>query len=53
MIYKLGLSAQKNWRYLRGFKWLATVIGGVKFRDGIEVQHLRKGRNHAPRRIAA
>ncbi|MEO8751067.1 MAG: transposase, partial [Casimicrobiaceae bacterium] len=54
MIYKLGLSAEKNWRLLRGFKWLAKVIGGVKFRDGIEVQQrVRQGSNHASRRIAA
>lgn len=54
MIFKLGLSAEKNWRRLRGFQWLAKVIGGVKFRDGIEVQQrVRKASNQAPRRIAA
>ena len=54
MIFKLGLCAEKNWRRLRGFQWLAKVVGGVKFRDGIEVQQrARKGSNHAPRRIAA
>jgi putative transposase len=38
MIFKLGMCAERGWRRLRGFKWLAKVIEGVKFRDGIEVQ---------------
>ncbi len=29
MVYKLGQSAQKRWRRLRGFKLLAEVIRGV------------------------
>jgi len=33
MIFKLGMSAEKNWRRLRGFQWVAKVIEGVKFRD--------------------
>jgi putative transposase len=37
MIFKLGMSAENSWRRLRGFEWLAKVIRGVKFRDGIEV----------------
>ncbi len=37
MIYKLGMSAEQRWRRIRGFKYLAKVIDGVKFRDGIEV----------------
>jgi len=37
MIYKLGMSAEKRWRKIRGFHHLAKVIEGVKFRDGIEV----------------
>ncbi len=37
MIYKLGMSAEKRWRRIRGFDYLAKVIKGVKFRDGIEV----------------
>jgi transposase-like protein len=54
MIFKLGMSAEKNWRRLRGFEWLAKVINGVKFRDGIEApQRARKADHHAPRRIAA
>lgn len=38
MMFKLGMSAEHGWRRLRGFKWLAKVIRGVKFRDGIEVR---------------
>jgi hypothetical protein len=54
MIFKLGMSAEKNWRRLRGFQQLAKVIDGVKFRDGIEVQQrVHKASNQAPRRIAA
>lgn len=37
-VFKLGLSAQKGWCRLRGFKQLAKVITGVRFRDGIELQ---------------
>ncbi|MCB1697270.1 MAG: transposase, partial [Halioglobus sp.] len=37
MMFKLGQCAQKNWRRQRGFVYLAKVITGVKFRDGIEV----------------
>jgi hypothetical protein len=39
MIYKLGMSAEKRWRRIRGFAYLAKVIEGVKFRDGIEVSN--------------
>jgi putative transposase len=38
MMFKLGMCAQDNWRRLRGFNYLAQVITGVKFRDGIEVK---------------
>jgi len=37
MMFKLGQCAQKKWRRQRGFNYLAKVITGVKFRDGIEV----------------
>lgn len=54
MIFKLGMSAEKNWRRLRGFEWLAKVINGVKFRDGIEVQQrVCKADNQTLRRTAA
>jgi putative transposase len=37
MIFKLGLCAEKNWRRQRGCAYLAKVIMGVNFKDGIEV----------------
>jgi putative transposase len=37
MMFMLGRCAQKNWRRQRGFDYLAKVITGVIFRDGIEV----------------
>ena len=37
MMFKLGQCAEKKWRRLRGFNYLAKVITGVKFKDGIEV----------------
>src|SRR5210317_1129527 len=37
MMFKLGQCAEKKWRRLRGFDFLAKVITGVKFTDGIEI----------------
>ena len=37
MMFKLGQCAQKKWRRQRGFDYLAKVVAGVKFRNGIEV----------------
>lgn len=37
MMFKLSQCAEQNWRRLRGFRYLAKVITGVKFKDGIEV----------------
>ncbi len=54
MIFKLGMSAERNWRRLRGFESLAKVIRGTKFRDGIEMQQpIRKPRKQEPRTAAA
>lgn len=36
MMFKLAECAQKNWRRLRGFGFLAKVITGVRFVDGVE-----------------
>jgi hypothetical protein len=36
MMFKLGQCAEQNWRKLRGFDYLAKVINGVTFKDGIE-----------------
>jgi len=38
MMFKLGQCAEGNWRRLRGFDYLAKVITGVKFKDGIETK---------------
>ena len=35
MVFKLVLSAQKRWRALNGAKFLADVIQGVVFEDGV------------------
>ena len=37
-MFKLGKCAEKNWIKLRGFDYLAKVITGIQFKDGIEVQ---------------
>ena len=37
MMFKLGQCAEKRWRRLRGFSYLAKVIEGTAFKDGIEV----------------
>ncbi len=38
MVYKLGNSAQKHWRNLRGHQLIAKIVQGVKFKDGEEVE---------------
>lgn len=38
MMFKLGECAEKNWRKLRGFAYLAKVIDGVEFVNGEEVK---------------
>lgn len=43
MVYKLGQSAQRKWRKLRGFNLLAEVIRGVQFKDGERIDHLKDG----------
>jgi putative transposase len=54
MIYKLGQSAERSWRRLRGFEWLAKVIEGVKFNDGVEVKiETRVKPKNQPSRVAA
>jgi putative transposase len=37
MLFKLGQAAEQTWRRQRGFDYLAKVITGVPFKDGIEV----------------
>ena len=38
MAYKLMTTAQTKWRRLRGYKLLADVVKGVKFKDGERVE---------------
>ena len=38
MVYKLGISAQKHWRKLRGHELIIKIIQGIKFKDGEEVK---------------
>ena len=40
MMFKLGQCAEQSWRRLRGFNYLAKVITGIKFKDGIEVKEV-------------
>jgi len=37
MMFKLGQCAEKKSRRLRGFDYLAKVVTGIKFKDGVEV----------------
>ena len=37
MVHKLTLEAQKHWRKLNGHELIAKVVGGVRFKDGLEV----------------
>ena len=37
MMFKLGQCAEKKWRRLGGFDYLAKVVNGIKFKDGVEV----------------
>ena len=39
MMFKLGQCAEQNWTKLRGFGYLAKVITGVTFKDGIEASN--------------
>ena len=40
MVFKLTLCAQRTWRKLNGANWMAEVIEGVKFEDGIKVDKI-------------
>jgi len=37
MKLKIGQCAEKKWRRLRGFEYLAKVVTEMKFKDGVEV----------------
>jgi len=36
LMFKLGQSAQKRWRRVRGCEWLDKLERGVQFTDGVE-----------------
>jgi len=36
MVFKLGMSAEKGWRRLRGYELIDKVVKGIKFIDGEE-----------------
>ena len=38
LVYKLAMSAEKNFFKIRGFHRLAEVVAGVRFKDGIKQQ---------------
>jgi putative transposase len=44
LVYRLGMSAQKRWCRLRGFKYLIEVIEGVKFINGVRADAERGSR---------
>ena len=47
MVYKFGLSGEKGWLKLRGFRRLVDVINGVKFIDRIDEETFERQRNAA------
>jgi putative transposase len=47
MVYKLGLSAEKGWRKLPGFRRLVDAINDVKFIDGVDEETFKRKRNAA------
>ena len=36
LVHRLTMSAEKQWRWLSGLRYLADVIADVKFIDGVE-----------------
>jgi putative transposase len=49
-----GQSAERSWRRLRGFEWLAKVVKGVKFSNGVQVKmKTRVSPKNQPTRAAA
>jgi len=46
-VFKLARVAERTWRKLNGFEFLAKVITGVRFHDGIEVREDSAARTHS------
>ena len=38
LVFKLGISAEKHWRKLRGHELIEKIIQGIKFKNGEEVK---------------
>ena len=36
LVFKLGQSAQKRWRRMRGYQWIDKLDQGIQFIDGVE-----------------
>ena len=53
MMFKLSQCAEKKWRRLRGFDYLAKVVQGVPFKDGIEHNDNRSNQTEASNIIPA
>lgn len=39
LIFKLIQAAEKRWRKIDGFEYIAKIITGTRFQDGIEISH--------------
>ena len=42
LVFKLSMSAEQNWRRLRGFERLGELVAGVKFVDGISNNKIKR-----------
>jgi len=47
LVFKLVQAAERHWRKLNGFAYLAKVIDGVHFHDGIEVRDDVSAQTHS------
>ena len=47
MLFKLARAAEQSFRRIRGFNWIAEVIRGVKFVDGIKQDQIIEQRRAA------
>jgi transposase-like protein len=47
MLFKLAIAAETSFRRLKGFNWLAEVVRGARFVDGIREEELRQQRKAA------
>ena len=38
MVFKLGISAEKHWKKLKGHKLISKIVEGTRYKDGVEVE---------------